>query len=131
MERGRYFVAVVVSAVLLIAGIILSCTLAPDLDYRLLFILLSYIVAAGVANLIWFDGPVMTVCSFGFKIIGVVWSFLFAFLRCGIGIILFLVFLAPIMSVIGAIMGITIGVMLLVSMVMYPINLIRYGLNLE
>lgn len=130
MERGRYFTAVVISAILLIAGIILACTLEPNFDMRMVWIALAYIVAAGVANLIWFDGPVMTVCSFGFKIIGAVWSFLFAFLRCGIGIILFLVFLAPIMSVIGAIMGITIGVMLLVSIVMYPINLIRYGLDL-
>lgn len=130
MEKGRYIASVIISGILLIVGIILSCCLAENGEYKAMWSLVSYIVAAVVGNLIWAEGVAFTVCKVGFPIVATVWLWFISLLGSGLGIVLLLLFFAPIGAIICTITGVTLSVMALAASIMYPINLIRYGSDL-
>ena len=134
MGKGRYIIAIVVAVAVFILGIVLACTvLDPNgeaIEGRVWFCILFYGIGAFLANLIWFDGPVITVGLFGVKICGVILSFLLGLLGSLIGWIL-LLFLFPILFTgFVVVAAITLCATFLVAAIMFPINIFRFSRDL-
>lgn len=123
MAKGRYFFGILVGVAGIVGGIIWAIYYG-GFDIECLFY--AYAVASVLANLIWFDGPVIVVGKMGFGLCATVFSFFFG---TGIGCLLLLC--APIaITICAGVVTLTIVAVGVVSLIMYPINIVRFASDL-
>lgn len=121
MGKARYILGVLIGAAGIIGGIVWA-VMSSEGD----MFLVPYAIGAFLANIIWFDGPVITVASFGFRICAMVFSFFFG---TGIGCLLFL--FAPIaITICAGVLTFTLIGVSVTAFVMFPINTIRFSRDL-
>lgn len=132
MSKGRYFTGIAVSVIILIVGIIMS--LIDWMGPQGIAISLSgaYVCAALICNLIWFNGPLKSVCVFGFGLIITMWKFYFSLFVSGLCLfIVAMAFSGPIIAFLSAVTISILMLMLVISVVIYPFNIIWYAFHLN
>jgi len=132
MSKVRYIFAMILGLGALIAGITMSCIYSKG--YLIVILegcVTSYAIAALIANLIWFDGPVISVGAIGFGICGTILSFIVGLTGSLLGWLLLAVIGMFLLSALAAVAAFTITAVLVVACVMFPINAIRFATDLD